>query len=365
MSVFEQLSVVIGAGLSGLHAAWRLQEAGHAVMLVEARQRAGGRVLSVPTSDGAEHRLDLGPSWYWPEINPLMSAWVQRLGLTSYPQHTEGASLLEGPDGAVRRLGHSWEQQPRSMRIAGGMGALVGGIQSLLTQVQWLPGTLVEALQLRPEGGVDLHLRQGERRWVQHAARVISSLPPRLLAELSAEPAWPPATAQGWRRTPTWMAGQAKFVAVYEQAFWREAGLSGAAGSHRGPMVEIHDASDGAGQHAALFGFLGVPPSYRQGVGEVDLRQQSLAQLARLFGPQAETPLWSAVQDWAQEPFTADALDHRPLSQHPVYSAPNVPAEWRGRLWLAGTEFAPQSGGFLEGALEAAEQVAADLLRGS
>jgi monoamine oxidase len=354
----EQLTVVIGAGLSGLHAAWRLQEAGRPVLLVEARPRVGGRIFSATKPVDAEHRLDLGPSWFWPEINPLLSAWLQRLGLTSYPQNTEGASLLEGPEGSVRRLGHSWQQQPRSMRVAGGMAALAEGIKSLLTRVQWLPGTQVEALRLRPEGGVDLHLLQGERRLVQRAAGVISTLPPRLLAELAAEPAWPLDLAHAWRDTPTWMAGQAKFLAVYPHAFWRAAGLSGAAGSHRGPLVEIHDASDHSGQHAALFGFLGLPPAYRQGLGEEALRRQALAQLARLFGPQAEVPIWSALQDWAQEPFTAQALDHRPLSHHPVYAAPCVPPAWQGRLWLAGTEFAPQSGGFLEGALEAAEQAA-------
>ena len=358
----EPISVVIGAGLSGLHAAWRLQEAGHQVVLIEARERSGGRILSRPFDGTATHQLDLGPSWYWPEINPLLTAWVQRLGLVSYPQHAEGASLIEAPDASLRRLDHSWEQQPRSMRVVGGMAAVVAGMQSRLTRVRYLPATQVEGLRLAADGDVNLQLQQGERPWVLRAERVISTLPPRLLAELAALPAWPPELAQAWRKTPTWMAGQAKFVAVYERAFWREAGLSGAAMSQRGPMVEIHDASDSAGQHAALFGFIGVPPPYRQGIGEAALRRQALAQLARLFGPQAEAPLWAALQDWAQEPLTAHALDHRPVNHHPVYAAPHTPAEWRGRLWLAGTEFAPQSGGFLEGALEAAEQAVSGLL---
>lgn len=354
--------VVIGAGLSGLHAAWRLQEAGRQVLLLEARERSGGRMLSRPAGGLGEHQVDLGPSWYWPEINPMMQAWVRCLGLTSYPQHAEGASLLEGPDGTVRRMGHTWEQHPRSMRIVGGMGALAAGMQALLKRVQFMPGTAVEAMQLLAEGGVGLQLAQGSRRWKQAAEHVVSTLPPRLLTGLSAEPAWPIEQKQAWRSTPTWMAGQAKFVAVYPHAFWRAAGLSGAAGSHCGPLVEIHDASDGSGEQAALFGFLGVPASYRQGLGEEGLRRQALAQLARLFGPQAEAPLWTALQDWAQEPLTAHALDHRPVQHHPIYTAPKVPTAWRGRLWLAGTEFAPRSGGFLEGALEAAEQAVDDLL---
>jgi monoamine oxidase len=39
--------IVIGAGLAGLTAAYELTQAGHDVMVLEARNRAGGRVLTV------------------------------------------------------------------------------------------------------------------------------------------------------------------------------------------------------------------------------------------------------------------------------------------------------------------------------
>jgi monoamine oxidase len=223
--------------------------------------------------------------------------------------------------------------------------------------------TRVLGLKLRPHA-VELMLEDASGRWSQLASQVVVTIPPRLWAQdMALEPAWPTAMLQAMQATPTWMAGQAKFVAAYPSAFWREAGLSGDGMSQRGPMSEIHDASDATGQQAALFGFVGASAAYRASIGLEELKRQSLAQLVRLFGPQAATPLWHEVQDWAQEPLTAAKADTRPLSYHPVYQEGLVPPEWRERVFLAGTERAPDLGGYLEGALESAELAVADLLQ--
>ena len=347
--------VIIGAGLSGLYASWLLNKAGLQTLLVEARARTGGRVLSHAV--GAQgHRLDLGPAWFWPDMNPRMLSLTERLSLTHFAQHSAGALVIESPDGSVQRRHSTWEQAPPSHRVVGGMQQITDALQaSLGPQTHLKLGTKLMGMKLRPNG-IQLELQDDGGQWMQMASQVIVTIPPRLMAQdIPLIPAWPDAAMTAMKSTPTWMAGQAKFLAAYATPFWREQGLSGTAVSHRGPLTEVHDASDSTGYQAALFGFVGATADYRRAVGSEELKRHSLAQLTRMFGAAAAKPLWSEVQDWAGEPYTAATADQRPLAYHPAYGRADVPAPWSRWLWLAGTERSPNYGGYLEGALESAE----------
>ncbi|WOD38259.1 flavin monoamine oxidase family protein [Nodosilinea sp. E11] len=62
--------VVIGAGLSGLAAAQELYRRGHEVIVVEARERIGGRIWT--STQWADMPLDFGATWiHGPQGNPL------------------------------------------------------------------------------------------------------------------------------------------------------------------------------------------------------------------------------------------------------------------------------------------------------
>lgn len=350
--------IILGAGLSGLYAAHLLERHGVDALIVEARERVGGRVLGVAT-DGVGHRVDLGPSWIWPALNPRASALAEHLGLRLFAQHTAGGSVFEPPYGTPQRSSHTWATEPPSMRVSGGMSALVETLRTSLQRTPVRPGDAAVALE-RTGDAVAVALASGARL---RTGAVISTLPPRLLAErIALTPAPDAAWLAARRATPTWMAGQAKLVATYDTAFWRGAGLSGAAMSQRGPLVEIHDACDADGGHAALFGFLGLPAKARRQLGRRAVIDASVAQLARLFGAAAAAPRSVHLQDWADEPATATAADASPATGHPDDRPPELPAPWQGRLWLAGSECAPIFAGYIEGALAAAESSVDSLL---
>jgi monoamine oxidase len=189
-------------------------------------------------------------------------------------------------------------------------------------------------------------------------------LPPRLLeATVAFSPGQDPATAKLWRETPTWMAPTAKFVALYDQPFWRDAGLSGTAQSLVGPLAEMHDASTASGR-PALFGFLGVGADQRAVHGQEALTRACLAQLARIFGPMALEPRGTLVKDWTADSLTATDRD-RGAGDHVVpRDVPWLAPPWMDRLALAGSETSPSEPGYLVGAVVAAERAVADTLRG-
>ena len=353
--------VIVGAGLSGLHAADLLEAQGHRVIVLESRDRIGGRILSVGGS--AEHRVDLGPTWFWPEANPRMTGLANRLQLDVFEQHAEGRMAIEDVDGVIRRNPFTWRQEPRSHRAEGGTALLVERMAANIA-----PGTIrlnasVSRIVRNGSDLVRVHHAQDGIEHVIDARAVITTLPPRLLAErIAFDPVLPARLIEALSAVPTWMAGHAKFAAIYDKPFWRDTGDSGTAFSARGPLSEIHDASSQDGRFAALFGFFGVPATYRLGIGRQALAQQALKQLSRLFGAEALDPVAWHLHDWADDRHAASIRDRSAPQRHPEYRRIERPPEWKDLWFPAGTETSPSHGGFMEGALESAEYAVGALM---
>ncbi|WP_332643668.1 flavin monoamine oxidase family protein [Aeromicrobium sp.] len=86
-------TIIIGAGVAGLVAADRLAAAGQKVLVLEARDRVGGRTLTedVPGSDGL--RVDSGGQWIGPDQR-LLAAELERFGLTTIDQGGHGKTVV-------------------------------------------------------------------------------------------------------------------------------------------------------------------------------------------------------------------------------------------------------------------------------
>src|SRR5690349_15378932 len=83
--------LIVGGGLAGLCAARLLHREGIDFQLREARSRLGGRILTTDASgEPSTEGFDLGPSWFWPRMQPSIAALVEELGLATFPQSSDG-----------------------------------------------------------------------------------------------------------------------------------------------------------------------------------------------------------------------------------------------------------------------------------
>ncbi|MCS5734951.1 flavin monoamine oxidase family protein [Herbiconiux daphne] len=100
MERLERDVVIVGAGVTGLTAAVTLREAGCSVIVLEARDRVGGRVWT----DHVDGQLyEIGGQWVSPDQTALLEV-LDDLGLDTYERYRDGESVYIGADGVAKRF---------------------------------------------------------------------------------------------------------------------------------------------------------------------------------------------------------------------------------------------------------------------
>lgn len=94
--------IVIGAGLSGLQAATELEAAGLNIVVLEAKDRVGGKTLSV--SNGRGGTVDVGAAWINDTTQKRMWVLAQKFGIDVVIQRAVGRDLQQQADGSVDLL---------------------------------------------------------------------------------------------------------------------------------------------------------------------------------------------------------------------------------------------------------------------
>ena len=385
--------VVVGAGVAGLAAAARIVAGGKSVIVLEARDRVGGRLWN--TEIGGEAN-ELGGEWVAP-YHSRLHALLPELGIELFPAHREGhdvyvdesgrahrhsgsetglsssseRALKEGDakldalakdldpeapwahpdataldtitfdewlrrevaddiarenlrsylaDGFLTKPAHSFSLLQGLWAIAG-----AGGTYELFAAEQCLAYRVVGGSQLIP---LRLAERLGDHvvldapvravRWSDEGVEAdagevrarsrtaIVAIPPNLTGSIHFEPALP-----GWRMRLQQMISQGfvmKFLAVYDEPFWRADGLSGEGFAPHQFVRELYDNSPPSASVGVLCTFLPGETAETAARMSPDARKAAVLEgMARFVGPRALEATDYIETDWSAEEWTRGA----------------------------------------------------------
>jgi monoamine oxidase len=165
-----------------------------------------------------------------------------------------------------------------------------------------------------------------------------------------------------------WRNGtESKCFVVYDKPFWREEGLSGQAFTDLNPSYYVIDNSPPDGSLGVLLAFIGTAgsgPGLTWSDAILDNRDARRAafvdNLTTLFGPKAASPINYVEKDWSHEPWINGCIATRAPGTLTRYTtALRDPV---GRIHWAGTETGVEYGGYMNGAVDAGERAAKEVV---
>ena len=440
---------VVGAGLAGLTAARRLTQAGQSVVVLEARDRVGGRVWTQTSADGVP--VDMGGCFVGPHHERL-HALAKETGVSTFATFVDGDNVL-ATGGKVRRYrGDIPRMSPVALASAGlavaRMSAMAkkvpvdapwdapraaawdaesvrswlsrsrvptrlardlveatvracltsdtsevsllgwlflvssaGGVESLMNikggyqdsqfegGVSQIPAAMAADLgdavvldapvmSLTQHGD---HVEIGAAAATVTARRVVLALPRMLAAGIRFDPALPADHALLLHKMPAGV--EVKTVAIYDEPFWRNDGVSGATVA-TDDLIEVTLDTTQPGHSHGVIGTYSAGPRARAlwALGEKERRATLLKILSTRLGPKAAHPLEVLELNWSEERWTRGCSC--------AHFAPGVLTQFGmllrepvGRIHWAGTETATTSFGAMDGAVRSGERVCEEILR--
>jgi len=404
--------IVIGAGLSGLVTAHEVQKAGHEVVLLEARDRVGGRVFTIRDGLRDGQYADVGAEMiYHGQDNILKLVAAQGLELTSeFSLGTETPDIIfhgrrlskeasqelaqELRDGVKRTPPGFYEtvaQWSRRARVSDEAGLLLTAIaqgtpaaplrladsQELNVELSWgkgyrkikggndrLPQSLARGLDVRLSRLVRLVTYGGggvtveTERETFGGDRVLVTVPGPLVQELGFDPVLP---AEKIRALLQMRYGNGtRIVAQYKERELVRGAIGLGCFSDRMPGYIMEQSMQQPGEHVVISGLA---------AGDVEPALMTEEQILDAFDATISTAVgqpvrraFGHVKNWTQDPLTRSVV-RAPLGDQRETVLPEIRRPVEGRVFFAGEYTDDRVGpGGMEGAIRSAYRVTRELL---
>ncbi|XP_029786114.1 amine oxidase [flavin-containing] A [Suricata suricatta] len=192
---------------------------------------------------------------------------------------------------------------------------------------------------------------------------VISAIPPTLTAKIHFKPELPSERNQLIQRVP--MGAIIKCMMYYKEAFWKKKDYCGCMiiEDEEAPISITLDDTKPDGSLPAIMGFILARKAERLAKLHKEIRKRKICELyAKVLGSQeALHPVHYEEKNWCEEQYSGGC--------YTAYFPPGIMTQYGrvirqpvGRIYFAGTETATQWSGYMEGAVEAGERAAREVL---
>ncbi|GAB1302654.1 Amine oxidase [Apodemus speciosus] len=417
--------VVIGGGISGLAAAKLLSEYKINVLVLEARDRVGGRTYTV--RNDRVNWVDVGGAYVGPTQNRILRL-SKELGIETYKvnvkerlvQYVKGKTYpfrgafppvwnplayldynnlwrtmdkmgKEIPVEAPWQARHAEEWDKMTMKelidkicwtktarefaylfvninvtsepheerkFLGGSGQVSERIAALLGDKVKLnsPVTYID----QTDDNIIIETLNHDHYECKY---VISAIPPVLTAKIHFKPELPPERNQLIQRLP--MGAVIKCMVYYKEAFWKKKDYCGCMiiEDEEAPISITLDDTKPDGSLPAIMGFILARKADRLAKLHKDIRKKKICELyAKVLGSEeALHPVHYEEKNWCEEQYSGGC--------YTAYFPPGIMTQYGrvirqpvGRIYFGGTETATKWSGYMEGAVEAGERAAREVL---
>lgn len=215
--------VVVGAGMAGLAAAYELSRAGHEVTVLEARERVGGRVLTLRSPFATGHSAEAGAARIPPE-HELTLGYARHFGMELdrfYPQDGLFLSVRSGERATVPP-GAFLSEWPDFVKIRGGTDRLPAAFADALGN-RVITTAPVTEIVVGTGNAVGITTSDGGYHL---ADRALVTVPVPLLSTIRFSPPLSAAKAEAMNGGFRYQSATRVFVR-FRTRFWEDEGLNG------------------------------------------------------------------------------------------------------------------------------------------